>query len=345
MGTNSAIEWTDHTFNPWTGCTKIGPGCDHCYAEGWAKRSGIVQWGSGAERRRTSAANWRQPLRWNAQAQRLGIRYRVFCASLADVFDNAVPAQWRAELFDLISRTPHLDWLLVTKRIGNAKTMMADALHRNPAALSDGRIWPLPNVWLGVSTERQQEADERIPDLLQTPAAVRFISTEPLLGPIDLTGVKIDFMPGYFGDALQPHHVPYCDRHHRYPKLDWVIVGGESGPGARPMHPDWARGLRDQCATAGVPFFFKQWGAYRPNFPQYADEFGVEEGDMLCDGYEFPAEGVLYRDGHFYDGVEYQPHTGVGAYWMSRAGKKAAGRHLDGKLHDEFPTRENCNGV
>ena len=176
MAENSKIEWCHHTFNPWTGCTKIGPGCDHCYAEGWAKRSGIVQWGPGAERRRTSEANWRQPVKWNAEAERLGVRYRVFCASLADVFDNAVPVEWRRDLFDLIAKTPNLDWLLVTKRIGNAKTMMADALHLNPTALSNGQIWPLPNVWLGITVVNQAEADRDIPKLLATPAVVRFLS-------------------------------------------------------------------------------------------------------------------------------------------------------------------------
>ena len=128
MAENTKIEWADHTFNPWTGCTKVGPGCDHCYAEGWAKRSGQVQWGHGAARRRTSEANWKQPMRWNAEAERIGVRYRVFCASLADVFDNEVPAEWRADLFDLIAKTPNLDWLLVTKRVGNVERMVMDAL-------------------------------------------------------------------------------------------------------------------------------------------------------------------------------------------------------------------------
>jgi protein gp37 len=126
MAENTAIEWADHTFNPWTGCTKVSPACDHCYAESWAKRSGTVRWGPGEPRRRTTDANWRQPLKWNAQAQREGRRFRVFCASLADVFDNEVPVQWRVDLFRLIASTPHLDWLLLTKRIGNALPMMRE---------------------------------------------------------------------------------------------------------------------------------------------------------------------------------------------------------------------------
>ena len=119
MGDNTKIEWAHHTFNPWVGCTKVSPACDNCYAEGWAKRSGMVQWGPHAERRRTSEGNWRQPLKWNAEAERLGVRYRVFCSSLADVFDNAVPVQWRIELMKLICETRHLDWLLLTKRPQN----------------------------------------------------------------------------------------------------------------------------------------------------------------------------------------------------------------------------------
>ena len=265
MAENSKIEWCHHTFNPWTGCTKIGPGCDHCYAEGWAWNNGIVQWGPGAERRRTSEANWRHPVKWNAEAERLGVRYRVFCASLADVFDNEVPADWRADLFDLIAKTPNLDWLLVTKRIGNAKTMMADALHLNPTALSNGQIWPLPNVWLGITVVNQAEADRDIPKLLATPAVVRFLSMEPLLGAVDLTDIccnRGESTEDHFSALFDPDDdVNEDGTPFRY--VDWVIVGGESGPGARPMHPQWARDLRDQCVAAGVPFFMKQLSGER----------------------------------------------------------------------------------
>ena len=314
MAENTKIEWADHTFNPWTGCTKIGPGCDHCYAEGWAKRSGIVQWGPGAERRRTSEANWKQPMRWNAEAERIGVRYRVFCASLADVFDNEVPVEWRADLFDLIARTPHLDWLLVTKRIGNAKTMMADALHLNPAALSNGQIWPLPNVWLGITVVNQAEADRDIPKLLQTPAAVRFLSVEPLLGP-----VSFRWMPAWpenkANRALNP--AGGTDHLDGLRRLDWVIVGGESGPKARPMHPQWARDIRDQCEAAGVPFLFKQWGEWAP----------------------IPADPSRYPTGVAPDGSAVGPEDEFSedCALMYRIGKKAAGRLLDGHEHNGFP--------
>ena len=263
MGSNSKIEWTGtrlpdgtwepgNTFNPWVGCTKVSPGCDHCYAEGWAKRSGLVTWGG--DRRRTSAANWRQPIKWNRQAAAAGVRKRVFCASLADVFDNQVPAEWRADLWALIGETPALDWLLLTKRPQNAAKMIVDARRAclgGVDAADEHFQWPWPNVWLGTTVENQAEADRRVPHLLAVPAAVRFLSCEPMLGSIDLMragATEVDCVApgeaniGAFSRGL----------------VDWIIVGGESGPGARPMHPDWARSLRNQCQAAGVPFFFKQ---------------------------------------------------------------------------------------
>lgn len=246
MAENSAIEWTDHTFNPWVGCTKVSPGCDRCYAEAWAKRAGKaagVTWGG--ERRRTSEENWEKPLRWNAKAAREGRRYRVFCASLADVFDNQVPAQWRIGLMSLILETPHLDWLLLTKRIGNAAAMLEQAFR----AVHHGREgWVEnvpPNVWIGATVVNQTEADRDVPKLLATPAAVRFLSIEPMLGPIDLDA------------ALWSYEGP---KHTARNLLHWVICGGESGHGARSMPPEWARSLRDQCNEAGTRFLFKQWG-------------------------------------------------------------------------------------
>ena len=302
MAENTKIEWAHHTFNPWTGCTKIGPGCDHCYAESWAKRSGIVQWGPGAERRRTSEANWRQPIKWNAEAERLGVRYRVFCASLADVFDNKVPPEWRRDLFDLIAKTPNLDWLLVTKRIGNAKTMMADALHLNPTALSNGQIWPLPNVWLGITVVNQAEADRDIPKLLAVPARVRFLSIEPMLGPIDVRRFMWPVHPRWpagFGSPEAAIAAGAKVTYHRQGLisakwadhlLSWVICGGESGPGARPMHIPWARSLMQQCKAAGVAFHMKQLGAQPRGWcvgqlhMEAEDRADVE--DDFCDGYE-----------------------------------------------------------
>lgn len=280
MAENTKIEWADHTFNP---------------------------------RKRTAPSTWAQPRRWNAEAERLGVRYRVFCASLADVFDNEVPAEWRRDLFDLIASTPNLDWLLVTKRIGNAKTMMADALHLNPTALSDGLILPLPNVWIGATITSQAEADRDIPKLLQTPAAVRFLSMEPLLGP-----VMIDTFLGEYPEDEDGAPYPGC--------LDWVIVGGESGTGARPMHPQWVRNIRDQCAAAEVPFLFKQWGEWTPG-ENVCAERGVVKSAILFDGkWLLGEEDLACEDGH----VDDEPD-------LYRVAKKAAGRLLDGIEHNGFP--------
>ena len=175
---NSKIEWTDHTFNPWTGCTNVSPGCDHCYAESWSKRSGLVQWGN-YPRRRTTENYWEKPLKWNAEAgafeQEHGHRPRVFCASLADVFDNQVPSVWREDLFELIRKCDQLDWLMLTKRPQNIAKML-------PLDWGDG----YPNVWLGVTAEDQQHFDQRWKYLQKIPAVIKFISYEPALGPLQL---------------------------------------------------------------------------------------------------------------------------------------------------------------
>jgi protein gp37 len=308
MSENSTIEWTDHTFNPWEGCQKVGPGCDHCYAETRNARFGggvAINWGPGAPRRRTSPANWHKPLAWNAAhaaffAQH-GRRQRVFCASLADVFDNAVPDDWRADLFELIAATPNLDWLLLTKRIGNVGNML-------PVPFDFEKQYP--NVWLGATITSQAEADRDIPKLLALDATVRFLSMEPLLGPVDLSIVACKPCPTSNGAlSMDPSTGAYeccsrCDFTGIGDEwgIDWVIVGGESGPGARPMDPDWARSLRDQCAAADVPFLFKQWGEWAPNW--FNDDAGIK----------IP-----------------------GSEWIERMGKKLAGRMLDGLQHDGFP--------
>ena len=311
MAERSNIEWCDATFNPWIGCTKISPACDHCYAErDFDLRRHVVQWGAGQARKRTAFSTWAAPRHWNARAHCAGVRPRVFCASLADVFDNEVPVQWRRDLFDLIAATPNLDWLLLTKRIGNAKTMMADALHLNPAAQAEGRIWPLPNVWLGATICNQDEADRDIPKLLDVPAAVRFLSVEPMLGPIDLKLMQYEDSNERDGDGRIIANT-------RRRGLHWVICGGESGPHARPMHPHWARDLRDQCAAAGVPFLFKQWG---------------EWGTMPGHGAHYPA-GIA-PDGSW---VGAEDRFTEDCALMYRIGKKAAGRLLDGRTHDGFP--------
>lgn len=308
MAENSAIEWTDHTFNPWIGCTKVGPGCDYCYAEVLATTRLAVAWGPDAERRRTAPSTWALPRRWNRKAAAAGIRQRVFCASLADVFDNAVPAEWRADLFALIRDTPHLDWLLVTKRIGNAGAM---------AEAAGG--WPT-NVWLGATIVNQREADRDIPKLLAIRGPrFRFLSMEPLLGPVDLTMLHYDGITNVNAHT-GAHGLTMSGRG---TALDWIIVGGESGPGARPMHPDWARCLRDQCAAAGVPLLFKQWGEWLP------------EGQRDRSGFQW-GPGRDWRV-HWWSP---EPEVGQPVEDGSCSifvGKKAAGRLLDGVTHDGAP--------
>lgn len=311
MSANTKIEWCDHTFNPWEGCQKVGPGCDHCYAETRNARFAggtAVNWGPGAPRRRTSPANWRKPCQWNREAETFFAlhhrRQRVFCASLADVFDNEVDLLWRRDLFRLIVDTPNLDWLLLTKRIGNVPTMLR---HIGIERLPD-------NVWLGATIVNQSEADRDIPKLLAVPARVRFLSMEPLLGPVDLTG---EYLTAKLGE-YPFRGVPADHRTLLIDMLDWIIVGGESGHGARPMHPDWARDLRDQCVAAGVAFLFKQWGEWLP-----ADTDG-ESFAVADDGSNRELEGRLRA-------------IQLGTQMMLRVGKRGAGRHLDGRTHDEFP--------
>ena len=223
MGEVSGISWTDATFNPWIGCTKVSPACDHCYAERDNSRRGWVPgWGPGVPRKRTSAANWRNPILWDRKAKASGKPLRVFCASLADVFDNEVPELWRWELYDLIKATPNLRWILLTKRIGNAaKMLMPD--------------WPFPNAGLMATIANQAEWDRDWRKLAETPATWRGVSAEPLLGRIDI------------GDA----------------RPDWIISGGESGPHRRELDMDAVRFLRDQCARNGVTFHHKQNGGLR----------------------------------------------------------------------------------
>jgi protein gp37 len=232
MAQNSSIEWTDHTFNPWWGCSKVSPACDNCYAELWAKRMGHQVWGSAAGRRFFSDAHWHEPLTWNEDARIARLRKRVFCASMADVFErrSELHAQ-RERLWKLIEATPWLDWLLLTKRPQNIQPMVPWSLK-----------WPA-NVWLGTTIETQMYAEKRLPFLLKNGSVVRFLSCEPLLGPLDLT---------------------HWFRKNGLHSIDWVIAGGESGPRSRPMHPDWAGNILRQCQKANVPFHFKQWGHWAP---------------------------------------------------------------------------------
>lgn len=232
MAKDSKIEWTHHTFNPWWGCARVSPACKHCYAEAWAKRVGSAVWGKGAPRRFFGETHWKEPLRWNREAANEGGRRRVFCASMADVFERRSELhQWRERLWDLIERTTSLDWLLLTKRPQNIRAMAPWK-----------EQWP-DNVWLGCTAENQTWANRRIPFLLRIPARVRFLSCEPLLGPLDLRSYLS-------ADPTKSIH--------------WVIAGGESGAHSRPMNPEWVRILRNQCQDSNAAFHFKQWGHWVP---------------------------------------------------------------------------------
>ncbi len=389
MGQNTAIEWAHHTFNAWTGCAKVSPGCEHCYAAEIAHRfqGTIGQWGPGGTRLLASDATWRQPLKWDRWAaegvcyqcggkrtvrvsrkdttmikcpacdgagQMQPYRARVFCQSMSDVFEDwngpllsssGEPvvhrngSQWtmseiRLQLFALICSTPHLDWLLLTKRPENIRSMWsyrfrrgdltsfgAEILHEDPRRLD--------NVWLGTSVENQEQADKRIPLLEECRdlAPVLFLSGEPLLG-----GVDLDFA---------------CVRR-ELSCIDWVICGGESGDHARPMHPDWARSLRDQCQAADVPFFFKQWGEWCPS--SVAPEpvavpttiLAGTSAECVVDKKPDQQFQVLKREGGNRiiraDGKFSGEGPEAGDAWMIRVGKKLAGRELDGRVWNQFPT-------
>lgn len=270
MGEATTIEWTDHTFNPWRGCTKVSPGCANCYAEAMARRNPKVlgEWGPGGTRVVAAESYWRQPLKWDREAREADERRRVFCASLADVFedrDDLIAP--RARLLRTIYECRNLDWLLLTKRPENWRKLVEESLtevvmddDHDPGLAATLMLWlngdPPPNVWLGVSAEDQRRADERIPQLHKIPAKIKFLSVEPMLGPIETERS----LYGYDWDLLGGEEwSPALARRHG--SISWVICGGESGPNARPFDIRWARSLRDRCATAGVPFFMKQLGA------------------------------------------------------------------------------------
>lgn len=289
MGERTNISWCDHTFNGWIGCEKVSPGCKNCYAavDTYARVSasrGLPLWGPGSSRHVTSDANWRKPLAWHRAAERDGVRRRVFCSSLSDVFEDRPDlVQPRARLIGLIRETPALDWLLLTKRPENASRLWVDAW----AYYGDDAKWP-PNVCLGTTCEDQRRADERIPHLLKMPAAVRFVSYEPALELVDFSrwiaprtfcGCGAEYEgdiehacteckdPGNGLITTWGHEAAEAERAGRSdsqtqpgPPIDWVIVGGESGPGARPFDLAWARSVVEQCKAAGAAVFVKQLG-------------------------------------------------------------------------------------
>ena len=333
------IEWTEYVWNPVTGCSVTSPGCTNCYAMKLAgtrlahhpSRAGLTQdtkvgqvW-TGEVRLNE---DWLiQPLKWKRPR-------RIFVCAHGDLFHENVPDEWIDRVFAVMALAPQHTFQVLTKRSARMRDYMdracgrigdqAMALRRTPLCIAKGlgpnglgplghiepgrQWWPLPNVWLGVSVEDQARADERIPDLLETPAAKRWISAEPLLGPVDLTNITGAEKSREYGSPVHGWSAIWKNNGLGRAWLDWVVVGGESGPGARPMHPDWARSLRDQCQAAGVPFFFKQVGEWF-----HESELGW---------WPFGDEAI-------------ERCQSVGEYY--RVGKKAAGRLLDGREWNEVP--------
>lgn len=379
MSDNSAIEWTDATWNPIVGCTIVSPGCTNCYAMKQAARMERMFAGTtGAPHYRwlTKTVNgnpvWigkvalapdktlAQPLRWKAPR-------RIFVNSMGDLFHESIPDEWIDRVLAVMALAPQHTFQVLTKRAARMREYFIDRrpvercspwgrikcemLLLDPDRPLDANVeaggyhfrWPLPNVWLGASAERQQEADERIPLLLQTPAAVRFVSCEPLLGPIDLRAiryrdgdadVRIDALTAEAWVENSDSASAYTNEADGNPGLDWIIVGGESGKDARPMHPQWARDLRDQCGAADVAFFFKQWGEWT-EIEQF-DPTGDSAYHWDKERYGQPAHRsvALGFDGAYgHDAEKFLTPTAH----VYRVGKKAAGRLLDGRAWNEFP--------
>jgi len=328
LSDKTAIEWTDATWNPIRGCSRVSEGCKNCYAERVAARfSGPGEPYEGT----VTDGRWNgtvlqlpeildQPLRWKRPR-------RIFVNSMSDLFHEDVPGDFLIRILNVMGAAKHHTFQVLTKR--PERMLAAMKAYYEIVSMVPGAVVPYPNIWLGASIENQRTADERIPSLLQTPAAVRFLSCEPLLGPVDLGRVLC--LPVSRGE-----YVTFLNAHPIDCRIQWVIAGGESGPGARPMHPDWARWLRDQCRVAGVPFFFKQWGEWQPigqmprgksdslyheapkRDPEAIRKSKVESVVLQLDGrqeFAFPA----------------------GAMTMLRVGKRSAGRLLDDRTWDEFP--------
>lgn len=353
MAESSTIEWTDATWNPIAGCSLKSPGCTHCYAMPTAYRHelmsaalGRVSPYTGLTRKVNGKAVWTGDMRLVEAALTLPLRWtkprRIFVNSMSDLFHESVPDDWIDRVFAVMALCPQHTFQVLTKRADRMRAYLTDASfglrvggelmrsargHAGAEAMVIGLTHqlsvqgqPLPNVWLGVSAEDQRRADERVPDLLATPAAVRFVSAEPLLGPIDFHKLPLE-ADGYRASALFGHEVAGAVGQciDWVPPLDWIIVGGESGPGARPMHPDWARQIRDACAAAGVAFHFKQHGAWVSTEGWYADH-QVSLPIRAWTGTEWTDDG-RYADRE----------------WVALVGKKAAGRLLDGVEHNGFP--------
>jgi protein gp37 len=319
MGEHTEISWCDATFNGWFGCQRVSPGCENCYAETLVTtRLRLPVWGppTTTARHRAAASTWKQPFRWNRKAAAESRRLKVFCSSLADVFeDHPQVAPWRADLFGMIEQTEHLVWLLLTKRPEHIRAMLPKSWLDEPRA----------NVWLGTTVEDQRRAYERIPHLLAVPAVVRFLSCEPLLEHVDLDPPQCqscDSSPEEIGADYDPPWCLRCDSEAVFghwldpcagpdqPGINWVIVGGESGPDARPFALEWARNIVRQCREAGVAPFVKQLGARPSEREPSAWPNGYPHGDrsvdLQGDGYgNHLVRGLTHRAGA--DPAEWPP--------------------------------------
>ncbi len=341
MSEITAISWTNHTFNPWIGCTKVSPGCKNCYADRQNDRyHWTTGWGPGQERHITGGNNWNEPLRWAKKARLAGRREMVFCASLADIFDHEAPVFARRSLWQIIRSTSDiLDWQLVTKRPHRIELVMHEDGLEHDFFLNH-------RVWLITSTEDQEWFNKRVPVLLKIPAAVHGISGEPLLGSIDArkylrptlclvcngsTSVSVRNGNGAYRPCpaclVSKNGQGYAN------SLDWVIVGGESQQGARPMHPDWARSLRDQCLESGVPFFFKQWGEWI--------EVGTGTTHSILDaGVQPPPidskNRIISSDGHVPECAK-DMRADSKYRWVTQIGTRTSGSALDEQQWKQFP--------
>ncbi|MER8560129.1 phage Gp37/Gp68 family protein [Mesorhizobium sp. M0578] len=348
MADHSSIEWTDATWNPITGCSIVSPGCTNCYAMKLAgTRLKHIDSRKGLTRDTKAGPVWTGEVRLNRQWLHQPLDWkkprRIFVCAHGDLFAENVPDEWILDVFTVMAAADHHTYQVLTKRADRMREFLSrrdllDDIYANwytftgkPAEVYS---WPLHNVWCGISAEDQKRADERLPDLLVTPAKVRFVSAEPLIGPLDLAWAlsrnRLDIGSGFlargrFSPGLESLRA-----------LDWIIVGGESGPGARPMHPAWARSIRDQCAAAGTAFFFKQWGEWAP-------QIGAVDGWTLDDNPEISR----FEHREWEDGRWSEPFWPMWCDWqdgnydeeqcVSRIGKKRAGRRLDDVEHNAMP--------
>lgn len=334
MAEHSSIEWTDATWNPITGCSIVSPGCTNCYAMKLAgTRLRELPSRAGLTKPSKAGPVWTGEVRfnegWLTQPLQWKRPRKIFVCAHGDLFAEGVPDEWIDKVFAVMALASQHTFQVLTKRAARMLSYLTEhaaggghvwtagqAIEMPNGAPKPDRSWPLSNVWLGVSAERQKEAYDRIPLLLETPAAVHFVSVEPLLGPIDF-------------DAIVPHPTAWGPVYGIERTLDWVIVGGESGPKARPMHPGWVRSLRDQCKAAGVAFHFKQWGEWHP--PGSSDDYDTGGRGPKS----LPRALMVANDGtvHRYEETARPSPVVV----MLNVGKRAAGRTLDGRTWDEFP--------